>query len=311
MIVSQYYRELLSTSERSAYDIILDSVLNYKEKITLKDRNVDVSKIIDFIRYDQPQQFNFRKYFITITDKSIIIKPEYIYSKENYLKIRQLCIAESKKIISGASGSDYEKILKIHDKLCSKLHYVDEGDESHTIVGSLLRGSGVCEGFSLLFKLLCDMIDVQCLTVFGYLNNSTVPHLWNCVCLDNEWYHVDLTNDMPSEMNGFIKYDYLNLTDNEISRDHRFDVNPVVCSGIKYNYFLKNNLLFDDIKKLQDYIVNTSLKTIYFKVTPEMNNNDFENKIKSIIRKRKPRRSFSYSIMMNRNQNTFMIAFNR
>ena len=58
-----------------------------------------------------------------------------------------------------------------------------------SIYGLLLEGVSICEGFSQTFKLLCNKLNIPCITMG---NNG---HAWNLVQMDDgKWYRVDLTN---------------------------------------------------------------------------------------------------------------------
>lgn len=43
-----------------------------------------------------------------------------------------------------------------------------------------------------------DMLEVECITVYGTPNSSGVEHSWNQVKLDGDWYCVDCAWDDPS-----------------------------------------------------------------------------------------------------------------
>ena len=80
------------------------------------------------------------------------------------------------------------------------------------------------------------MAGVENKIVFGYANG--IPHTWNLVKLDGQWYHVDTTFDDPVVNEGTIdvlSYRYFNITDNQILLDHSFDRSKYpVSSTIPY-----------------------------------------------------------------------------
>lgn len=62
----------------------------------------------------------------------------------------------------------------------------------------LLKKKAVCEGFSNLFQAFCQLSDIECYTIGGYLKKSGIQydratHAWNVVKLDNNWLFFDLT----------------------------------------------------------------------------------------------------------------------
>jgi transglutaminase/protease-like cytokinesis protein 3 len=61
----------------------------------------------------------------------------------------------------------------------------------------LQRKKGICDGYSRLFKSLCNNAGIQCEIVNGKtkdpLSNHLMPHAWNAVKINNKWYLVDTT----------------------------------------------------------------------------------------------------------------------
>jgi len=65
----------------------------------------------------------------------------------------------------------------------------------------LLRKKAIAEGYSKLFKKLCDLNFIQAEVITGYArtkpyqigNNMGVNHFWNAVMIDADWYYLDAT----------------------------------------------------------------------------------------------------------------------
>lgn len=120
--------------------------------------------------------------------------------------------------------SDLEKETAINEYLCqnaaydnaaldnaeqNSYMYVDEDFyDSFTAYGILMNGTGVCAGYSAAFKLLADAAGIDSIVVTGYLDGS-LPHAWNKVQIDGEWYIVDSTNND----NDLIQNALFNLSD--------------------------------------------------------------------------------------------------
>lgn len=115
--------------------------------------------------------------------------------------------------------SDYEKELAIHDWITgwSSFDYsvfgrsgneIKEG--SDTPYGVLIEKEAMCHGYSSTFKLFMDMLDIECITVFGTPNSNGLEHSWNMVKLDGEWYCVDVAWDDP--IGGSPTHTYFNVT---------------------------------------------------------------------------------------------------
>ena len=107
------------------------------------------------------------------------------------------------EVLAQADGMDaLEKALFFHDWLAVNVAYnwdVANGREPDTDVRSaysaLVRGDAVCKGYALAYKLLLDRTGVECVTV----TSDDLNHMWNAVCLDGQWYYVDVTWDDPVE----------------------------------------------------------------------------------------------------------------
>lgn len=143
--------------------------------------------------------------------------------------------------------SDYEKELAIHDYITgwSSFDYSVFGrssedgfeDGSDTPYGVLINREGMCHGYSSTFQLFMDMLDVECITVFGTPNSNGVEHSWNMVRLDGEWYCVDTAWDDP--IGGSPGHEFFNVT-SQYLRDsgiHHWDeTNVPEATATKYGY---------------------------------------------------------------------------
>lgn len=143
--------------------------------------------------------------------------------------------------------SDYEKELAIHDFITgwSRFDYSVFGrssadgftDGSDTPYGVLIDQSAMCHGYSSTFQLFMDMLDIECMTVFGIPSSNGVEHSWNMVKLDGEWYCVDCAWDDP--IGGSPCHTYFNVTSDYLRRGsiHRWDKTSVPeATGTAYAY---------------------------------------------------------------------------
>lgn len=143
--------------------------------------------------------------------------------------------------------SDCEKELAIHDFITgwSRFDYSVFGrsaadgftDGSDTPYGVLIDQSAMCHGYSSTFQLFMDMLDIECMTVFGIPGSNGVEHSWNMVKLDGEWYQVDCAWDDP--IGGSPCHTYFNVTSDYLRRGsiHRWDEASVPeATGTAYSY---------------------------------------------------------------------------
>lgn len=89
--------------------------------------------------------------------------------------------------------TDYEKALALHDWLTANAQYDATrcGPDTYEPEGVLLRGAGVCQSYALAYGMLLDAVGIPNVLEYGD------DHVWNMVCLDGNWVHVDVTWDDP------------------------------------------------------------------------------------------------------------------
>jgi hypothetical protein len=113
--------------------------------------------------------------------------------------------------ITGGSKTDFERIKKAHDLVALLIKYDAASFWANTIpdqsyANVLKTRTAVCEGYSNLFKKLCDELKIPCDIVHGYargvgtspLANDTPTdsnHAWNIVTIEDESYLIDCTWD--------------------------------------------------------------------------------------------------------------------
>lgn len=160
--------------------------------------------------------------------------------------------------------SDLEKETAINEYLCqnasydnaaldnaeqNSFQYVDENFyDSFTAYGILVDGVGVCAGYSAAFKLLADAAGVESIVVTGYLDGS-LPHAWNKVRIDGEWYIVDSTNND----NDLIQNALFNLSDTAaygtLVEDDRFamdqNLSDYISGGDEMEYYHTTGRYFE------------------------------------------------------------------
>ncbi len=182
---------------------------------------------------------------------------EYLFTGKEVDEKSELLKTKVEEIISATENlSAFETEKYFHDWLCNNVVYDETADETiFTAYGALINGVAVCEGYSRAMQMLCNKADIPSVIIYGQSRNS--GHMWNLVCLENLWYHTDVTWD---DQNDFISYTFFNLTDNHISADHtvypvdvtgkdktvteegEYNIFSRECSAIQHNYFVYNDL---------------------------------------------------------------------
>lgn len=131
-------------------------------------------------------------------------------------------------IINQLRGSEYKKILWIHNYLIDNIEYDSsyQAMGSYSIYGALIGKRCVCEGYAKAFKYLVNEAGIECEIMQGTATNSsgqTESHAWNCVNVEGTWYEIDVTWDDPIVVGG----------------------GKVVSNQFRYKYFLKGRNTFE------------------------------------------------------------------
>ena len=249
---------------------------------------------IDALRYDYVTNFHVGTISYSFDRQKNLgyLKPEYLYSQFEYdAIIKELLkkLSEIKKDIICLS-SDLEKEFFIHDWICKNVKYSDNGRDSHSIVGPLLYGVGVCEGMSKTAQALFKIANIESHVICGKAlreDKTEVPHSWNSVCLGGKWCLLDITfdNTLSDET---IRYDYFNIDPFDLKQTHIPDKNYVLLfdkcvSGS--SYFDINNLKFDSFIDSSCYLkkeLKNKSKAIYYKIIYGIDDS-FVNKTKDYI----------------------------
>lgn len=135
-------------------------------------------------------------------------------------------------ILSGAQAlsSDYDKERYVHDALVRSIQYVRSAEMNQSAYSALVNGRTVCAGYARAFQYLMQRLGIPCYYCTGYSGES---HAWNIVCLEGEYYNVDVTWDDT----GDGTYDYFNKTDADYADTHirkELSVKLPPCNGMKY-----------------------------------------------------------------------------
>lgn len=119
--------------------------------------------------------------------------------------------------------SSFEKTEVVHDYIVENTDY-DRGSSGtlrHSAYSALVKGSSVCQGYSLaLYRLLLES-GVDCRIIFGKgieSNGKSGDHAWNIVRIGSEYFYVDSTWDDSLSTDAY----YLKNR-NEFEGDHKMD----------------------------------------------------------------------------------------
>ncbi len=196
---------------------------------------------------------------ITEDSPDLILIPEYIFDKNKIREHQKALGARVDKLVRTAMKfSEWDKEKYVHDFICGNIRYDKlKKPSSHEIIGPLGHGVGVCEGIAKSVKVLCDALGVWCIIAICGNNPEKgikYRHTWNIVRINGQYYHLDATfdNTLGKNEDGStsIRYDYFNLDDKNIFRDHEPLIAPAPpCPDGNHFYYREKKLSFT---KLED-----------------------------------------------------------
>ncbi len=156
---------------------------------------------------------------------------------------------------TSAANTDVKNELAIHDYIISNVEYVLDRDSKTPAYDALFKGTTSCAGYTEVFQTLMDMLGIQCISITGVADGDN--HIWNMVCIDNEWYHVDTTWDDPINGGNVLRYNYFNITDDDIMTDHTISSeHPAAISTRLAYYNILSYPLFSTQSELNTYIAS-------------------------------------------------------
>lgn len=113
--------------------------------------------------------------------------------------------------------------------------------------GSTGTQGPVCEGYARAFKVLCDTLEIPCVLTSGYARSTAAgtpeQHMWNDVCIDGQWYAVDVTWNDPTlksnpdaAVSGYEQEDWLLLgSQTQVAQGLTFEESHLVYNRIQTN----------------------------------------------------------------------------
>lgn len=302
---------------------ILYSVKNFAGTINCVFHNIDnVKVVLNNLLADHPEIFYVFDYQLKTIKNSVEIKPIYIYNRKEIITLNTLCQEKAQRVLRDAKKhvSDYEKTLFIHDSLSQMIKYSNKnGKACHTIIGALINGQAVCDGYSKAFKYLLDQTSIESLIVSGTACNQKSlkheNHSWNMVKIGGKWCHVDLTFNTSIRINDYLRYDYFGLSNVQINTDHTFIENMYPRSlGNEFEYYRRHHLYVNSVLEIKKLLLDSfSGRNTNFvlRLSPLIKPFDFEKRIHGLIievaNQKKYYGSFRYSY--NQYQNVIQISF--
>ena len=256
----EYYYGRMPKDKQNTYRAMLAGLMDLSDEILLPQvPTTDGNWLYDVffqLRLDHPEifwavGFKYRHYK---DSPNLILIPEYIFDKNKIREHKKALHARVEKLVRPAAKfSEWDKEKYVHDFICENIRYDKlKKPYSHEIIGPLGHGVGVCEGIAKSVKILCDALGVWCvIAICGNNPEKGIKyrHTWNIVRINGQYSHLDATfdNTLGRNMDDSvsIRYDYFNLDDKNIFRDHEPLIAPApACPDGSHSYYREKKLSF-------------------------------------------------------------------
>lgn len=285
-----YFRSKLSTREQFAYDCVLSGFISFKTNIKIP--NIETERIQDIFQnvlFDNPIIFfvESASYQIVKGKYCNMVIPKYRFGEIQIKSTIHAIFNKTERFINSCRDLDeLSKEEKVHNYLINNVVYdYDFKQSSFECVGPLLFGHGVCEGISKAAKLLMDLLDIHSLIVIGKSTqnvSNTDLHAWNIVKINENYSHLDITFDITLMTWNVIRYDYFNLSDEEILLDHTILTKNIPRCSSSNSYYKMNNLIIYMQKDFNSYFkthLSNGNKDVVFKLPNTKNFETAKNKV--------------------------------
>ena len=251
-----YYYTKLNKQHQAVYHAMQQCLISLADEWQMPRVSGEVLYNIFFqLRLDHPEIFwaTGFKYRYYENSGNLIFLPEYLFEKAKIREHQKAMASRVEKLVRPAkSMSELEKEKYVHDFICQNVRYDKlKKSYSHEIIGPLGQGVGVCEGIAKSVKVLLDALDVwNVIAICGNNPEKGIKyrHTWNIVKIGGTYYHLDATfdNSLGDEE---IRYDYFNLDDKNIFRDHEPLIAPAPsCTDGGHFYYKEKKLSFTKVE---------------------------------------------------------------
>lgn len=264
-----YAYDRLTDSGQTLYVEIL-TILNTLSKDIIVSTTSDeaIELVFDYVMADHPEIFyvdgyQYTNYSVGDTITKISFTGNYLYDA-NEVARRQTQINDGvARCLAGAPSSedDYYVIKYIYEYLIANIEYDVNAPDNQNICSVFINGRSVCNGYAKAAQLLLNKLGIPSTLVTGTVdtkNAKGVRHAWNLVLCNNTYYYLDVTwgdasyqtvsgESADASKLPDVNYDYLNVSTQEISRNHSISdiIRMPACNSMNDNYYVREDEYFN------------------------------------------------------------------
>lgn len=238
------YRSLLNDVHKKAYDQLYAGLVQCQDTaaISVNITPDDLYQIRAAVLGDHPELFwvgtsyNYHTNDQGYITEVILMYNDLVYYVQHYYSSFYRCA-----LTMCQNAAKYPKkvdqVKYINDLMCNLITYQLNAPYHYTAYSSLVNCSTVCAGYAKGFQYCMQLLGIPAYYVTGYVGEEY--HSWNLVQLDGEYYNIDVSWNDVYPIATQYRYDYFNVTDAQISRDHQraeMSVYFPTATGTKYSF---------------------------------------------------------------------------
>ena len=239
-----FYRSTLSGTNKQAYDQIYAALYNGVQSVNLSVSvsTSDICDVVYSVYYDHPELFwvdSSLSYSYNYSNVVTSVTVNFNGTANDLSGSQQRFESAIAPLLSTARtlSNDIDKVKLVHDYLTNTIDYTSGSQYNQSAYSAIVNGKTVCAGYAHAFQYCMQKLGIPAAYIVGYAGEA---HAWNILKLDGEYYCMDVTWDDPlNNPANYYYYNYFNITDAQISKDHTRDAISArlpQCSGTKYSF---------------------------------------------------------------------------
>lgn len=283
----EYHYSFLDDREKKVYRVMVDAFTNIETGNAVETLSDDeMNRVAQAVRNDHPELFyigemGYTHYTLGDEIQNTVLNVTYSDSEAEIRRRRAMIEKNARSIIAGISpeASDYEKTKYVYETVIDMTDYDTNSTDNQNIASVLLNGRSVCAGYAKTVQYLLNQMGVATTFIEGVDLIRGEGHAWNLVLIDGQYYYLDATwgdtsykNVQGTGIDAGINYGYLNITTEELLRNHSIKNGIIVpeCEALDANYYVYEGMFFEDydeaaIKDLFDRAYDEGKPSVSFK----------------------------------------------
>lgn len=206
--INLIYYNHLSLKQKKLYTSITDAAKGCDEYTEILDYTYDgsdLTRVIEYIRAEHPELFyvDFSSLEIQNSYRKSMVKMYYYAVPEQIDTMKKELESKLGQLVAMTDGTEenFSKVLTLHDALiasCSPISPDESIDPFYgSAYGAIVLGKASADGYAQAYGLLLERAGIYSCLVFGNQRKSGSNLVWNLVCDNGNYYHVDTLWDDP------------------------------------------------------------------------------------------------------------------